>query len=256
MSKTCHNCGRETMFENVVFCPHCGKMLTNDVKDCSTSERISIVNEIENPCSNRAIPPLISESSEKSASKNICPVCCTIVEEKDESITCPDCKIKYHKDCWIDNDGCATYGCPSSGCLAPPPPSISPSECDEALHDNIEDATAQSYESIICPHCQTKLSSNTSFCWNCGKELPDKQIESRTFEQSAYSSPIQSSTSTNCSFGKIALAGTACVGYLLVIFLIFYAISGNSMAKGNIGGLGFLIVSGCSMIWKSITGEK
>ncbi len=244
------------MYENIAFCPHCGMMLTNDEKDCSISERISIVNEIENPFPDRAMPPLTSGFSEKSNTKNICPICCTIVEDSDESITCPDCKIIYHKDCWVDNDGCATYGCPSSGCLAPAPPIISPSECDEVLHNNCESAMEQSYASFICPYCQTKLSSNTSFCWNCGKELLDKQIELRAFEQTAYSSPIQSSTPTNCSFGKIAFAGTACVGYLLVIFLILYVICGNSMPKGNIGGLGFLIVSGCSIIWKSITGEK
>ena len=151
------------MFENIVFCPHCGKMLKDEDNDSAPSERISIVNEIENTISDRVMSSQASESSVKTDTKNICPICCTIVEDSDEAIACPDCKIKYHKDCWIDNNGCATYGCPSSGCLAPPPPKISQDECNEALQDNTEEGTEQSTESIVCPYCQTKLSSFVLF---------------------------------------------------------------------------------------------
>ena len=261
MSKTCHNCGRETIFENIVFCPHCGKRLIDEENDCAKSERLSIVNDIEIPPPDRSMPPLASASSENSETKNICPVCCTIVDENDEAIICPDCKIKYHKDCWIDNNGCATYGCPSSGCLAPPPSQIGLDECIEALQDNSENITTQSTESIVCPYCQTKLSGNTKFCWNCGKDLPENETAPKDSDQTVNLSSVQTPASPSCSFGKKVLAGAACAGYLLIVSLIYYAIYGDSMNKANSSSstpywVSFLIVSGCSGIWKSITGVK
>lgn len=27
---------------------------------------------------------------------------------------CPRCEVYHHRDCWIEFDGCTTYGCPES----------------------------------------------------------------------------------------------------------------------------------------------
>ena len=254
MSKTCHNCGWETKFENIVSCPHCGKMLINEAKDSTVSESVSIVNENEDSHTENIHTSLPERPSKQLETNNICPICCTKVEENDEAITCPDCQIIYHKDCWIDNNGCATYGCPSSGCLAPPPPKISFGEDNEVLQDNTEHITKQSSESIVCPYCQTVLSANTKFCWNCGKDLPEKQIDPKDTDQTDSPSPIQTPVSTNCSFGKKVLAVCACAVFCAIVLLIFI-ISGNSMNDVP-WWLYFIMYSGSCGIWKSITGEK
>lgn len=41
-------------------------------------------------------------------------LCCTPIQPEDDKIICPDGKMAYHKDCWDDNKGCATYGCNSA----------------------------------------------------------------------------------------------------------------------------------------------
>ena len=41
----------------------------------------------------------------------ICPYCKTKLEQEDETVICSDCDMPHHKDCWIQNQGCTTFGC-------------------------------------------------------------------------------------------------------------------------------------------------
>lgn len=54
-------------------------------------------------------------------SEHICPYCGVGVESHEEPVACPACAIVFHKECWFQNQGCATYGCKHVGCLKPPP---------------------------------------------------------------------------------------------------------------------------------------
>ena len=40
-----------------------------------------------------------------------CPFCRSAVDYSDETVSCPECKIIHHKECWEENSGCARYGC-------------------------------------------------------------------------------------------------------------------------------------------------
>lgn len=44
-------------------------------------------------------------------SKNICSFCQTHIKNESETFYCPSCTSPYHKDCWVENKGCAVYGC-------------------------------------------------------------------------------------------------------------------------------------------------
>ena len=44
-------------------------------------------------------------------SKSICTFCHTPVKNELETFYCPSCSSPYHKDCWLENGGCAVYGC-------------------------------------------------------------------------------------------------------------------------------------------------
>ncbi|MEO6695981.1 MAG: hypothetical protein ABIY50_01115 [Ignavibacteria bacterium] len=44
-------------------------------------------------------------------SKNICTFCQTPIKNEAEELECPTCNSPYHNDCWIENKGCAVYGC-------------------------------------------------------------------------------------------------------------------------------------------------
>ena len=43
--------------------------------------------------------------------KNTCSFCQTPIKNDNETFFCPSCSSPYHKDCWIENKGCAVYGC-------------------------------------------------------------------------------------------------------------------------------------------------
>lgn len=40
-----------------------------------------------------------------------CSFCGTEIESGQETYICPACHLRYHKECWTENEGCATYGC-------------------------------------------------------------------------------------------------------------------------------------------------
>jgi len=44
-------------------------------------------------------------------SKSICTFCQTPIKNATEELECPSCNSPYHNDCWIENKGCAVYGC-------------------------------------------------------------------------------------------------------------------------------------------------
>ena len=41
----------------------------------------------------------------------ICPFCKTEFKEGDDIVVCSSCDMPHHKDCWIENQGCTTFGC-------------------------------------------------------------------------------------------------------------------------------------------------
>lgn len=44
-------------------------------------------------------------------SKNTCTFCQTSIKSEIETFYCPSCNSPYHRDCWMENKGCAVYGC-------------------------------------------------------------------------------------------------------------------------------------------------
>ncbi len=43
-----------------------------------------------------------------------CPYCKGVIQETDEIVVCSVCDMPHHKECWIDNQGCTTFGCPGT----------------------------------------------------------------------------------------------------------------------------------------------
>ena len=140
MAWKCNSCGTEIDISEgatINFCPGCGSKIKME-QEAAPEQTV--------------------------ATNNNCPVCCTTIEQGDDVVVCPDCSMQYHKDCWNDNNGCATYGCKSAGCLNPPPMTVDVSM--DTPHIN-----PQGGSSIRCPHCNTSLEQGSPFCWSCGKEV-------------------------------------------------------------------------------------
>jgi hypothetical protein len=84
--------------------------------------------EIKNP----AVAPLGSPAAQKSESPDTampvrktadkpkkCSICHSPINPGESFVTCPDCAMQYHAECWQENLGCSSYGCPQVNCLKP-----------------------------------------------------------------------------------------------------------------------------------------
>lgn len=52
-----------------------------------------------------------------SAVGKTCPYCQTPIKPGVEVVVCSACKIPHHRECWLHNSGCATFGCSSSAAV-------------------------------------------------------------------------------------------------------------------------------------------
>jgi hypothetical protein len=63
-------------------------------------------------------PVVVDDTTKR---KNKCAVCHSHIVAGEEMITCPDCAMTFHAECWQENLGCSSYGCPQVNCLQPRP---------------------------------------------------------------------------------------------------------------------------------------
>lgn len=105
----------------------------------------------------------------------ICPYCKTEFKPDDEIVVCSKCDMPHHKDCWIENQGCTTFGC--LGTIK------SADNADEpaAIEINIEPAQ----KDIYCTKCGAKNAGTALFCSKCGNRLTTAPAatQTQTFQQ-------------------------------------------------------------------------
>lgn len=99
----------------------------------------------------------------------ICPYCKTEFKENDDVVVCSTCDMPHHKDCWIANEGCTTFGC--LGAIKNPDGTQSTVTAtsmnyEEPQHNN---------ETIYCTKCGSPNPSTSLFCSKCGNQLRSNQ---------------------------------------------------------------------------------
>ena len=72
----------------------------------------------------------------------VCPYCKTEFKEGDDVVVCSVCEMPHHKECWIENKACTTFGCTGT---------------------------------IIGADQYTKAADNKTFCSKCGAPLNEEQ---------------------------------------------------------------------------------
>jgi Protein of unknown function (DUF2628). len=104
----------------------------------------------------------------------ICPYCKTALTSFDDIVVCSVCEMPHHKDCWVENKGCTTFGCMGT--------------IDSAGNHGDYDNTTQSYSNtdsqpghtyasqqsstyLFCTRCGAKNFTTSSFCRLCGNRL-------------------------------------------------------------------------------------
>lgn len=79
----------------------------------------------------------------------ICPYCKTEFKEGDDVVVCSVCEMPHHKDCWIENKACTTFGC--TGTIV-----------------GTEQYTEAANKKAFCSKCGTQLNEGQKFCSSCG----------------------------------------------------------------------------------------
>ncbi len=90
----------------------------------------------------------------------VCPFCKTEFQPDDDIVVCSACDMPHHKDCWIENRGCSTFGC--TGTIKAPEGGVTSVTATTIAYD-APPATAG-----FCTKCGKPLVAGSAFCTHCG----------------------------------------------------------------------------------------
>lgn len=90
-----------------------------------------------------------SEIAEKTAA-GTCPFCLWQINGQDQTVTCSDCGVVLHTDCFQASGRCTTFMCPSWKAL------------EQAVAPRAEVAVA--YMQQFCTRCGTRFLPTDRFC--------------------------------------------------------------------------------------------
>lgn len=95
----------------------------------------------------------------------ICPYCKGKLTESDDIVVCSECEMPHHKDCWIENQACTTFGCLGT---------ISGLGNNEVTQQNSSEQPLMNIDIRYCMKCGKPHKVTDCFCSNCGKNLNNK----------------------------------------------------------------------------------
>lgn len=104
----------------------------------------------------------------------VCPYCKCEIKEDDVVVICSDCEMPHHKECWIENKGCTTFGC--TGTIM----------------------GIESYEVLHCKNCGADYTECEETCSYCGNTL----LKEASKQQELLNSTQYSNQSDKSSSGE------------------------------------------------------
>jgi hypothetical protein len=142
---------------------------------------------------------VVTDQSEGVTHGAACAYClCRFTSDTAEAITvCESCGTPYHADCFTENGGCATFGCPAwvasqveagvPGVVVSPPvhgvaPAVPPAALvggtsvasSQAVPENRGSASQQpasSQRPNFCSQCGSRVGPDYEFCSQCGQRI-------------------------------------------------------------------------------------
>src|SRR5215213_6342136 len=86
-----------------------------------------------------------------------CSICKTLIQPSHVTTGCPYCYSAYHRECWQQLGGCATYGC-----------SAAPAPEELPLPSSVRGGWG---DEKMCPQCEDNIPSSLLVC-SCGARFP------------------------------------------------------------------------------------
>lgn len=131
-------------------CPHCSQALE--------APEVAVGSQFSCPSCNQPVEvpmPAAAEARPTPSPGQVCAICLSPFTESDAKTSCPACQAEYHSDCWIENGGCAVYGCSQAPVV----------ESRRAIE------IPMSYwgqENKNCPKCGQQILAAAVRCRHCG----------------------------------------------------------------------------------------
>jgi hypothetical protein len=92
-------------------CQTCGAALT--IPQASTSEPVAAAKELAEAQDGAGQ----GTEGQEVPVQALCSICQCPVDDGEDVLTCPECHLPFHSECWQENLGCSTYGCPQVNIL-------------------------------------------------------------------------------------------------------------------------------------------
>lgn len=89
----------------------------------------------------------------------LCPYCKSEMKQGEDIIICSECNMPHHKECWIENNGCTTFGC------------LGTIDTPQISDDNDFDLQPEDFDMIRCSYCGKPITINSERCDFCGNRL-------------------------------------------------------------------------------------
>ncbi len=97
-----------------------------------------------------------------------CPYCLTGFNPGDQVVLCPACRMAHHVECWIENEGCCSYGCEAAPLRTLPV--LTPSESAPSPPPT---GPLVAYMGPIVCTCGNPLAEGEGHCTVCGRSRGD-----------------------------------------------------------------------------------
>jgi len=101
----------------------------------------------------------------------ICPYCKAAFTDADEIVVCSECDMPHHKECWVENQGCTTFGCNGTIQSVEQASEVNTIVNDDGDFEIELYPSDVDFSSAYCPKCGSSHDPTDLFGKHCGQSF-------------------------------------------------------------------------------------